>query len=58
MAEDLDQVARPRWNVAPYFLVEDVVATRAICNQMYGCRDFEIRDCNGYTLCFGHNLEG
>lgn len=138
MADDLDQAARPRWNVAPYFFVEDVVTTanfyreklgfgferfwgeppcfaivwrsgaaimlaqvestglmrpncvadpkhsawdayfwidnadalhdelqgkgvaitRAICNQIYGCRDFEIRDCNGYTLCFGHNLEG
>jgi predicted enzyme related to lactoylglutathione lyase len=34
-----------------------VAITRAICNQMYGCRDFEIRDCNGYTLCFGQNLE-
>jgi predicted enzyme related to lactoylglutathione lyase len=129
--------ARPRWNVAPYFIVDDVVATanyyrdtlgfaynrlwgepphfcmvhrngivimlsqleeamgrmrpnrladpeggawdayiwvddadalnaefksrgvkipRDICDQEYGCRDFEVEDCNGYRLCFGHVL--
>jgi predicted enzyme related to lactoylglutathione lyase len=26
-------------------------------DQPYGCRDFEIEDCNGYRLCFGHNIE-
>lgn len=31
--------------------------TREICDQEYGCRDFEIEDCNGYRLCFGHNTE-
>jgi predicted enzyme related to lactoylglutathione lyase len=30
--------------------------TREICDQEYGCRDFEIEDCNGYRLCFGHNV--
>lgn len=30
---------------------------RPICNQPYGCRDFDIEDCNGYRLCFGHDLE-
>lgn len=29
---------------------------RGICTQEYGCRDFEVLDCNGYRLCFGHNL--
>ena len=29
---------------------------RPICNQEYGCRDFDILDCNGYRLCFGQNL--
>jgi uncharacterized glyoxalase superfamily protein PhnB len=137
MAEDRNGPAIPRWSVAPYFLVDDVVATanfyrdklgfeyrmfwgdppcftivtrngaaimlaqfessgvmrpncvadpergaldaylwvdnadalhdelqekgvaitRAICDQPYGCREFEIRDCNGYTLCFGQNIE-
>jgi predicted enzyme related to lactoylglutathione lyase len=27
---------------------------REVCDQEYGCRDFEIDDCNGYRLCFGH----
>lgn len=31
---------------------------RDICDQPYGCRDFEIDDCNGYRLCFGHDTEG
>ena len=26
-------------------------------DQPYGCRDFEIDDCNGYRLCFGENIE-
>ena len=26
---------------------------REICDQPYGCRDFDIVDCNGYRLCFG-----
>jgi predicted enzyme related to lactoylglutathione lyase len=30
---------------------------RNICDQPYGCRDFDIEDCNGYRLCFGHELE-
>ncbi len=28
--------------------------TRDICDQPYGCRDFDVEDCNGYRLCFGH----
>ncbi|HMD19388.1 MAG TPA: VOC family protein [Alloacidobacterium sp.] len=35
-----------------------VKIARPICDQMYGCRDFDIQDCNGYLLCFGHNTQG
>ena len=34
-----------------------VTIARAICDQPYGCRDFDIEDCNGYRLCFGQDLE-
>ncbi len=38
-------------------LVSRGVATqRGLCDQKYGCRDFEVDDCNGYRLCFGHHL--
>jgi predicted enzyme related to lactoylglutathione lyase len=37
------------------FEARGVVAARDICDQIYGCRDFEIDDCNGYRLCFGHS---
>jgi predicted enzyme related to lactoylglutathione lyase len=30
---------------------------RDICDQEYGCRDFDVEDCNGFRLCFGHNTE-
>lgn len=30
---------------------------RDICEQEYGCRDFEVEDCNGYRLCFGSELD-
>ena len=39
------------------FQKKGVKITRAICDQPYFCRDFEIEDCNGYRLCFGHNLQ-
>ena len=26
-------------------------------NQYYGVRDFEVRDIDGYLLCFGHHLD-
>ena len=29
---------------------------RAICDQPYGCRDFDVLDCNGYRLCFGQDV--
>ena len=33
-----------------------VTIARALCDQPYGCRDFDVEDCNGYRLCFGHDL--
>lgn len=30
---------------------------RGLCDQRYGCRDFEVEDLNGYRLCFGHDSE-
>lgn len=35
------------------FKDKGVKITRNICDQPYQCRDFDIQDCNGYTLCFG-----
>jgi predicted enzyme related to lactoylglutathione lyase len=34
-----------------------VKIARDICEQEYRMRDFEIEDCNGYRLCFGHDLD-
>lgn len=34
-----------------------VKIARDICNQSYGCRDFDVEDCNGYRLCFGQILD-
>ena len=39
------------------FKSKGVTITRDICDQPYGCRDFDVEDCNGYRLCFGQNLE-
>jgi catechol 2,3-dioxygenase-like lactoylglutathione lyase family enzyme len=33
-----------------------VTIARDICDQPYGMRDFDIEDCNGYRLCFGHDI--
>lgn len=33
-----------------------VKIARPICDQPYGCRDFDVEDCNGYRLCFGTDL--
>ena len=38
------------------FAGKGVNVTRGLCDQVYGCRDFEVDDCNGYRLCFGHDL--
>ena len=39
------------------FKSKDVRIVRDPCDQFYGCRDFEIEDCNGYRLCFGQDLQ-
>ena len=40
------------------FKSRGVTIARDICDQPYGCRDFDVEDCNGYRLCFGHDTEG
>jgi predicted enzyme related to lactoylglutathione lyase len=40
------------------FAARGATIVRAPCDQPYGCRDFEVEDCNGYRLCFGQDLEG
>lgn len=35
-----------------------VKIVRDLCDQIYGCRDFDVEDCNGYRLCFGHPIDG
>ncbi len=39
------------------FSSKGVTIARGLCDQPYGCRDFEVDDCNGYRLCFGQDLE-
>jgi predicted enzyme related to lactoylglutathione lyase len=39
------------------FRSKGVKIVRNICDQPYGNRDFDIEDCNGYRLCFGHDIE-
>ncbi len=34
-----------------------VKIVRPVCDQPYGCRDFDVEDCNGYRLCFGADLQ-
>ena len=38
------------------FKSRSVRIARNICDQVYGCRDFDVEDCNGYRLCFGQNI--
>jgi uncharacterized glyoxalase superfamily protein PhnB len=40
------------------FKSRGVKIARELCDQFYGCRDFDIEDCNGYRLCFGQDLQG
>lgn len=39
------------------FAAKGVKIVRGLCDQHYGCRDFEVEDRNGYRLCFGQTLE-
>jgi predicted enzyme related to lactoylglutathione lyase len=36
------------------FSAKGVKIGRPLCDQEYGCREFDIEDCNGFRLCFGH----
>ena len=38
------------------FKSNGVTIVRDICDQVYGCRDFDIEDPNGNRLCFGQDL--
>lgn len=38
------------------YKVNGVEVARDICDQEYGCRDFDVIDLNGYRLCFGQDL--
>ena len=40
------------------FKAKGVRIQRELCDQEYGCRDFEVEDCNGYRLCFGSDITG
>jgi predicted enzyme related to lactoylglutathione lyase len=40
------------------FKSKGVTIARDLCDQPYGCRDFDVLDCNGYRLCFGADMEG
>ena len=37
------------------YKTKGVKIAREICDQPYGCRDFDVEDCNGYRICFGHD---
>jgi uncharacterized glyoxalase superfamily protein PhnB len=39
------------------FTEKGVKIARPICDQPYGNRDFDVEDCNGYRLCFGHDTQ-
>lgn len=38
------------------FAAKGVTIARELCDKEYGIRDFDILDCNGYRLCFGHPI--
>jgi uncharacterized glyoxalase superfamily protein PhnB len=40
------------------FKAKGVKIPRDICDQPYGNRDFDVEDCSGYRLCFGHDIGG
>ncbi|MEW6323127.1 MAG: hypothetical protein AB1635_18825 [Acidobacteriota bacterium] len=41
--------------LAAEFRSKNARLAREPCDQPYLCRDFEVDDCNGYRLCFGHD---
>lgn len=38
------------------FRQKGVPIARELCDQHYGCRDFDVLDCNGYRVCFGQDI--
>ena len=38
------------------FQSKGVTIARPICDQEYGCRDFDVLDSTGYRLCFGQDM--
>lgn len=38
------------------FVSKGAQIARGLCTQPYGCRDFDVLDCNGYRLCFGQDI--
>jgi len=38
------------------YQAKGVPIARGLCDQEYGCRDFDVLDCNGYRVCFGQSL--
>ncbi len=38
------------------FRSKGATIARDTCDQPYGNRDFDVEDCNGYRLCFGHSI--
>jgi predicted enzyme related to lactoylglutathione lyase len=38
------------------FQANGVKIVRPICDQEYEMREFDIEDCNGFRLCFGHDI--
>jgi len=38
------------------FQAKGVKIVRPICDQEYNMRELDIEDCNGFRLCFGHDI--
>ena len=38
------------------YQAKGVEIVRPICDQEYNMREFDIEDCNGFRLCFGHDI--
>lgn len=45
-------------DLAAEFTSRGVTLARGLCDQPYGCRDFDVIDCNGYRICFGQDTSG
>lgn len=38
------------------FVAKGAHVVSGLCDKEYGCRDFDIVDCNGYRVCFGQDI--